>query len=108
MRSDAAATETTMTYSPESGSAAAAAWQISERMLELASDGEWDEVEALAIELRRAVMTVSEEDRRPLILALQRNTAAIASNARTAREEVGDKISELRRGQAAKKAYELS
>ena len=97
-----------MTYSPEPDSPAAAAWRISERMLELASDDAWDEIEALAVELRRAVMAVSEKDRRPLILALQRNTAAIASNARTAREGIGGKISELRRGQVAKKAYELS
>ena len=97
-----------MTYTPEPGSAAAEAWQISERMHELASDGEWDEVESLAIELRRAVMTVAEADRRALILALQRNTAALAAGARAARKDVGGKISELRRGQAAKKAYELS
>jgi len=107
MRSDAAATEP-MTYSPPPGSQAAAALQISERMQELVGDGEWDEIETLAVELRRAVMTVAESERRPLLLALQRNTAAVTAEARTARKDVGGKISELRRGQVAKKAYELS
>lgn len=107
MRSDAAAT-VPMTYSPPPGSQAAAALQISERMQELVGAGEWDEVESLAIELRRAVMAVAETDRRPLLLALQRSTTALAADAKAAREDVGGKISELRRGQAAKKAYELS
>ena len=107
MRFDAVATEP-MTYSPPPGSQAAAALQISERMQELAGEGEWDEIEALAIELRRAVMAVGETDRRPLLLALQRSTTALAADAKAARENVGGKISELRRGQAAKKAYELS
>ena len=97
-----------MTYSPPPGSAAATALEISERMQDLAGDGEWDEVETLAVELRRAVMTVGESERRPLLLALQRNTAAVTADAKTAREEVGGKISELRRGQVAKNAYELS
>ena len=69
MRFDAAATEA-MTYSPPPGSQAAAALQIAERMRELAGEGEWDEVESLAVELRRAVLAVAETDRRPLVLAL--------------------------------------
>jgi len=97
-----------MTYRPQPGSAAAAALEISERMHDLASDGEWDEIESLAVELRRAVMTVAESDRRPLLLALQRSTATVTAEAKAAREDIGGKISELRRGQVAKKAYELS
>lgn len=97
-----------MTYSPQPGSAAATALQISERMQDLASDGKWDEIESLAVELQRAVMMVAESDRRPLLLALQRSTAAVTTEARAARKDVGGKISELRRGQVAKKAYELS
>ena len=97
-----------MTYNPQPGSRAAAALQLSERMQELAGAGEWDEVESLSIELRRAVMAVAEADRRPLLLALQRSTAALEADAKAAREDVGGKISELRRGQVAKKAYELS
>jgi len=97
-----------MTYSPQPGSAAATALQISERMQGLASDGKWDQIESLAVELQRAVMAVAESDRRPLLLALQRSTAAVTAEARDARKDVGGKISELRRGQVAKKAYELS
>lgn len=107
MRSDSATSEP-VTYRPPPGSQAAAALQISERMQELAGEGEWDEIETLAIELRRAVIAVAESDRRPLLLALQRNTTALAADAKAAREDLGGKISELRRGQAAKKAYELS
>jgi hypothetical protein len=73
----------------------------------LAAAGDWDEVEDVAVRLRRAVMDVPEASRRPAVLAVQRSIEKVAAGAKEARQTVTGKISELRRGQVAKKAYEL-
>lgn len=81
--------------------------QLSEHMEALASAGDWDEVEDIAVRLRSAVLNVPEADRRPIVLAVKRSTEKVSAEAQKARQTVTGKISELRRGQAAKKAYEL-
>lgn len=81
--------------------------QMAEQMEAFAAAGEWERIEDLAVRLRAAVMKVPEAERRPLLLALQRSTENVAAGARQARTTVSGKISELRRGQVAKKAYEL-
>jgi hypothetical protein len=78
-----------------------------ERMEELAAAGDWDEVADIALHLRHAVLEVPEANRRPVVLAAQRSTTKVAAGAKSARQTVTGKISELRRGQVAKKAYEL-
>jgi len=78
-----------------------------ERMEALAAAGAWDEVEDIALRLRHAVMEIPEADRRSVLLTAQRSTAKVAAGAKIARQTVTAKISELRRGQVAKKAYEL-
>ncbi len=88
-------------------SAVSIALAMCERMEALAGAGDWDEVEDIALRLRHAVMEVPEAERRPVVLAAQRSTAKVAAGAQTARQTVTGKISELRRGQVAKKAYEL-
>ncbi len=77
------------------------------RMEELAIAGDWDDVEDIAVRLRTAVMHVPEADRRAVLLAVKRSTDKVEAGAKKARENVTDKLSELRRGQVAKKAYEL-
>lgn len=72
-----------------------------------ADAGHWDEVEDIASRLRNAVMHVPEADRRPVLLAVKRSTDKVAAGAKKARQDVTGKLSALRRGQAAKKAYEL-
>ena len=76
-------------------------------MEELAAAGDWDEVEDLAVRLRSALLEVPEAERRSVLLAVQRSTEKVTAGARSARETVTGKISELRLGQVAKKAYEL-
>ena len=87
--------------------AATIALEMAEHMKALAAAGDWDEVEDTSVRLRRAVMNVPEADRRGVILAVQRSTDIVATEARKAHQTVTGKISELRRGQAAKRAYEL-
>ena len=81
---------------------------MSGHMEVLASAGEWDQVEEIAIRLRDVVMNVPADKRRNIILEVQRRTEIVADQARRARQKVTGKIHELRKGQAAKKAYELS
>ena len=81
---------------------------MSGQMELLASAGEWGQVEEIAIRLRDVVKNVPEDKRRRIIVEVQRRTGIVADQARQARQEVTSKIHELRIGQAAKKAYELS
>ena len=96
------ASHATMTNTPES-----VVLEMSARMEELAAAGDWDEVEDLAVRLRSALLEVPEAERRSVLLAVQRSTEKVTAGARSARETVTGKISELRLGQVAKKAYEL-
>ncbi len=88
------------------GTAEATVLQMSEQMEALAAAGDWDEIENLAIRLRIEIMNVPESDRRSVLLLLQQSTEKLVSQAKHARRNVSDKMSELRRGQKAKKAYE--
>jgi len=86
---------------------ASVALEMSQRMEALAEAGEWEQVEDIAVRLRVAVMDVPESERRAVLLAVQRSTEKVADGAQHARQTVSSKLSELRRGQVAKKAYEL-
>lgn len=97
-----AANQAVLTETPES-----IVLEMSEHMEALAIAGEWDDIEDIAVRLRSAIMNVPEADRRPILIAVQRSTQKVAAEAQKARQTVTGKISELRRGQAAKKAYEL-
>ncbi|MGB5257961.1 MAG: hypothetical protein WBN07_11870 [Woeseiaceae bacterium] len=83
------------------------ALQMAAEMEALADAGEWERIEEIAVQLRAAVMNVPVAERSALLLAVQRSTDKVAAGAKQARQTVSDKISELRRGQVAKKAYEL-
>ncbi len=88
-------------------SAAKVALEMAEHMETLAAAGEWEQVEDIVIRLRGIVTSVPEEERRDVLLAVQRSTEHVEAQARSARQSITGRMSELRRGQAAKKAYEL-
>lgn len=83
------------------------ALEMSQRIEALADAGEWDQIEDVVIRLRAAVTAVPPTERRAVILAVRRSTEKVAAGAKQARQNVSGKLSELRRGQVAKKAYEL-
>ena len=83
------------------------ALEMSQRIEALAEAGEWEQIEDVLMRLRDAVTAVSPAERRAVILAVQRSTEKVAAGAKQARQTVSGKLSELRRGQVAKKAYEL-
>lgn len=78
-----------------------------EQMESLAESADWDEVEAIAIQLRFVVMDIPPANRRMALLALQRTVNKVADGARAAHQAVSAKLTDLSRGKAAKKAYEL-
>jgi len=97
-----AASQKAMRESPQ-----AVALEMSEHMETLAADGDWAEVENLAIRLRGAVMKVPEADRRTILLAVQQSAERVAAHAKEVREDVTGRITAIRRGQAATKAYDM-
>ena len=70
-----------------------------------ADDGDWDRVEEISVRLRAAVMRVPEAERRACLRAAQQGTEKIQQRAKSAREDVTEKLSEIRRGRDAAKAY---
>ncbi len=78
-----------------------------EQMEALARAGEWEHIEDVAMRLRGAVMDVPESERGPIIVAAQHGIERVAAAATDARKTITGEIHGLRKGQAAKKAYEL-
>lgn len=79
--------------------------EISATMEAHAASGDWDKVEELAGRLRNAVMAVPEAERRAALLSAHRTIEQIQGLARSARGDVTEKLSAIRRGKDATKAY---
>ena len=79
--------------------------EMSQHMEELARDGEWVDVENMAVRLRGAVMNVPEARRREVLQDVHRVTEKIRAEAETAHRDLADRLSGLRRGQVATRAY---
>ncbi|MDH3747769.1 MAG: hypothetical protein OER97_06140 [Gammaproteobacteria bacterium] len=94
------ASHAAMTESPQS-----VVLEMSEHMQALAAKGDWSEVENLAARLRGALLDVPEAERRSVLMAVHRATEKVAAEAISARSDVTGKLSALRRGQVATKAY---
>ncbi|MEM6512672.1 MAG: hypothetical protein AAF660_06645 [Pseudomonadota bacterium] len=81
------------------------ALDIARRMEVLAGEGEWQEVEAMAQHLRDAVLQVPVEERRDVLLMLQRSTDVVQSMVKNARRDIKGQLATLQQGKAAAKAY---
>ncbi len=81
--------------------------EMSEHLEELAAAGEWQDVERLIGQLHSVLLSVPEYERRPLVVVVQRSVEAVGENVRAARDDVAGRISTLRRGQRAAKAYKM-
>lgn len=81
--------------------------EMSEHMNTLATAGDWDEIERLAIRLRRAFADVPERRRRELMATLQFRLTSITDEVKKARKEVSRELVQLRRGRLAARAYDL-
>lgn len=84
------------------------ALEMSQHLETLAAAGAWSELEDLVVRLRSAVIRVPAADRRAVLVAIRRTTENVALAAANAREEVAGRLSTIRRGQVAAKAYDGS
>lgn len=82
------------------------ALELAGQMADMVERCEWTDVEKLAVRLRGAVLNVPEAERRRVVLDVQRVTDKAATAAENAHQNVTEKLSALRRGQAATEAYQ--
>lgn len=80
---------------------------LSRQIDALAAAGKWAEVEACVVRLQREVINIPAAERRDALLTFRSAVVKAAAGARSAREHVSGKLAGLRRGKAARKAYEL-
>ncbi|MEM1174616.1 MAG: hypothetical protein AAGA33_02250 [Pseudomonadota bacterium] len=90
---------------PPEDQLAISALDIANRMEVLASEGEWQEIEAMTQHLRDAVHQVPVENRRDVLLALQRSNDLVQSMVKTARRDIKQQLATLKQGKAAAQAY---
>ena len=86
-------------------SAGTAALDMVARMESAAGQGEWERAEKLASQLRRAIVEVPEAQRAEIAMAVHHVLERVQTVALTSRVEVLDKLSEIRRGRDAQRAY---
>ena len=75
------------------------------QMERAAEQAEWERAEKLASQLRRAVIEVPEAERAEVAIAVHQVLERVQTIALTSRVEVLDKLSEIRRGRDAQRAY---
>ena len=83
----------------------AVALEMAASMEQHAKEGDWDRVEELVVRIRSAVMQVPEDQRRDVLLNVQRHLQHINDMAEKDRGDVADRLSVIRRGQHAARAY---
>jgi len=96
----AVASQASIEQSPES-----VVLQLSASMESLAAEEDWQGVESIAEELRRAALQVPETERREMLLAVRRSIENVQALAVEARRCVSEKLSGIRRGKNATRAY---
>ncbi len=88
----------------QGGDTAAIAEMLS-AMEAFAEREEWDQVEDSAAKLRHALLQVPEHERRDAVLQVRRALERIREQAQQARDDVAGRLSALRRGRDATRAY---
>jgi len=96
-----------MVTSPEAMQSPAGATpaELTASMEAHAGHGDWERVEEVAAKLRAAVMQVPEDQRREVIIAVQRSMEKVLTQAQDARADVTGKLAAIRRGRDATAAY---
>ncbi len=87
------------------GSPGQMARDMAKNMEELAANGQWDGVEQIVVRLRSVVLEVPEQDRREVMNFINACLERVRTQALTSRGEVTGKLSEIRRGRDAARAY---
>lgn len=91
---------TTLDTTPE-----AVVLNMLERIEALASNGEWDSTERLAVRIRSALLDVPEDARHSILVAVAQSVERVQTMVLSSRNEVTEQLSGIRRGRAATRAY---
>lgn len=81
------------------------ALEISESLEVAARAGDWERVGEIMATLRDAVLQVPESDRRRVIVSAQRSLEKVQGIAESARGDIREKLSQIRRGKDMSAAY---
>ena len=81
------------------------ALEMAQSMAEHAGAGDWERVEELAVSIRSAIMQVPESRRRDVLLNVQRHLQHVNDMAEKYRGDIADRLSVIRRGRHAARAY---
>lgn len=81
------------------------AMDLMARMESLAESGDWNRVERLAVRLRNTVLEVPESERQACVVSISHCLERLQVKVLVARGEVTEKLSDIRRGQLATRAY---
>lgn len=86
-------------------SAGRMAREMAKNMEELAANGQWSGVEQIVVRLRSVVLEIPEAERREVMELVNLSLERVRTQALTSRGEVTGKLSEIRRGRDAARAY---
>jgi len=79
--------------------------EMANNMVRLAEEGQWSGAEHVASRLRSAVLEVPGDERLEVLQFVNHCLERVKTSALSSRNEVATKMSELRRGRDAAKAY---
>ena len=79
--------------------------EMAASMVQHADAGEWERVEELAVRIRSAILEVPEDQRRNVVLDVQRRLQHVNEMAEKYRGDIADRLSVIRRGRHAARAY---
>ena len=81
------------------------AYGLASQMESMAAKGDWQRAEQLAVLIQAAVHDIAENERGHQISFIRKSLDRVQTMALASRVEVTEKLSEIRRGRAAKLAY---
>ena len=79
--------------------------EMAKNMEELAANGQWQGVEQIVVRLRSVILEVPEQERAEVMEFVNYCLERVRTQALTSRGEVTGKLSEIRRGRDAARAY---
>jgi len=86
-------------------SAGKMAREMASNMVKLAEEGQWGGAENIAARLRSAVLEVPGDERHEVLVYVSQCLERVKTSALCSRSDVATKMSEVRRGRDAAKAY---
>ena len=84
---------------------AATALELARRMEDMANKEDWTHVEDIAGRLRHVLLQIPQSERRDVLLRLRRSVETVQGLALQARKDVTGRLSAIRRGRDANRAY---